>query len=133
MGKDVKYVLELSEEQARALQNTAELYARLRLGQWSSELPRLCIDLKAEDFCRKRDEIAELLDSARKIAMPELPKGASYGVGRIPDADKAWELYTVLRYAMAWHEHPEGGIGVCFDKPRSYSGEPLPTCTVVRK
>ena len=35
-----------------------------------------------------------------------------------------------IRYAIAWHDHPEGGLAVCFDKPMKFSDAPMPKCEV---
>ena len=129
-----KYVLTLNEDQAKITDKALELYARLRMGQWN-ELIDLCVDLADEDYCEKRDQLEVALMHDRKIAYPDLSTsiGHSYGVGKFTDGDLAWEVHKVLRHRMAWTEHPEGGLGVDFDKPISFRGNELAQCEVVEE
>ena len=126
---ELRYVLEMSAEQAKMTSKALELYARLRIGQWR-ELDYLCLDLSDDDYCEKRDELVSRLLAARAVAYPELGRseGRSYGIGMFPDADLAWELHEVLRHRIAWTEHPEGGITVNFDRPISLRGNELAKC-----
>lgn len=43
---------------------------------------------------------------------------------------RAWNIYTALRYQMAWHDRPEGGWGLHFDKPYPWGGEPVAECRI---
>lgn len=127
---NTKYILELDVKQAKLLAGICEKYARLRMGQWQ-ELIGMCIDYNREDYFDAAAECKEALLNARKFAYPELHgEGHSYGVGKFTDGDMAWEIYEVLRNKIAWTEHPEGGIGVCFDKPMCFSGHSLAKCDV---
>lgn len=127
---NTKYILELDVKQAKLLADICEKYARLRMGQWQ-ELIDMCIDYNREDYFDAAAECKGALLSARKFAYPELyGEGHSYGVGKFTDGDMAWEIYEVLRNKIAWTEHPEGGIGVCFDKPMCFSGHSLAKCDV---
>lgn len=127
----MRYVLDLSEDQAKQVSKALELYARLKIGQWR-ELSDLCLDLADKDFCKKRDALESRLLDARKIAYPELcGSGHSYGIGKFADADSAWEIHEVLRNKIAWTEHPEGGAGVAFSPPYSFRGNDLANCSAV--
>ena len=126
---ETKYILELDEKQANILQGACEFYARVRMGQWGV-IPRACVDLRDEDYCGKVQDCTDILLKARKTVYPELmDAGHSYGVGKFEDGDMAWELYEVVRHCQAWHNHPEGGMSVCFDKPMCFSGHKLAKCT----
>ena len=132
MEKDnTKYILELSADQAKLLSCACEFYSRIRMGQWQ-ELLYCCSDLTNVDYCKIRDEIEPTILEARSKVYPELSKsyGHSYGVGKFKDADMIWEIYEVLRNKIAWHEHPEGGWTVDFNRPISFSGEPLAKCDI---
>ncbi len=127
----MRYILDMSEEQACQVDKALELYARLRMGQWN-ELIDLCLDYSDKDFCEKRDVLQQKLMDARKAAYPELHGvGHSYGVGRFEDADSAFEIHKVLRNKIAWTNHPEGGFGVDFDPPYSFCGHELAKCEAV--
>lgn len=128
MSEKTKYVLEMDEEQAKILQKACEFYARVRMGQWQ-EVPQICLDLSDHQYIEKLVVSKAHLQKARKAVYPDLHgEGHSYGVGKFEDSDMAWELYEVVRHCQAWHNHPEGGIGVAFDKPMCFSGHPLAKC-----
>lgn len=127
-----KYVLTLSPEQAYVVTRACELFTRLHTGQLnvlSQELMGFC----HKDFCERWDAAEPLLLQLRQLYFPDLVlPGASYGVGNHQnlDVERAWDMRQVLRNAIAWHEHPEGGMSVDFRPPLSASGETLATCEV---
>lgn len=129
MGEnETTYILELTNEQAKCVKTACEFYARMRFGQFQ-ELPWDMLDVCAHDFCERRDAAEKLLFDARKYIFPEL-KGRehSYGVGHDYRADSAWEIYEAVRYAIAWHENPDGGGTVDYDTPMHFSGACVPKC-----
>ena len=125
----LQYVLEMDEEQAQILTAALEFYARMSIGQWS-ELAELVLDMRDNDYCEKRDALANGLKKLRRIAFPDLGDTASYSVASNPYTCRAWEFYTVLRHRIAWTRHPDGGMAVCFYAPISFSGKPLAKCIV---
>ena len=85
-----KYTLELNEVQAQTVSQACEFFARIKMGQFD----------------------------ARKAIYPELNGiGHSYGVGKFADADRAFDVYQVLRHALGDPREP------------FQLGEPLPSCT----
>ena len=75
-----------------------------------------------------------LLLKLKEIYFPELHgHGHSYGIGHDAVSDRVWSTYMAIRHCMAWHEHPEGGIGCQFDRPFSLGNEPVPECIVKNK
>lgn len=127
----MKYVLEMNEQQAKILQVALEFYARVRNGQWS-EIPRICLDIKDKNWHEKMEDSTLFLEGARKTVYPDLMKSMahSYGVGKFPDADMAWELYTTVRHCMAWAKNPDGGCTVDYDPPISMRGNEIAKCTI---
>lgn len=125
--------LVLSTQEARFLCRVTEFFARMRMGQWDN-IVYTCIDIRDNAFCEKRDELIPRLMTCRVMVYPYLRThyGSSYGVGKFLDADTAWEIYEVVRYRMAWTEHPEGGSTVNFGTPMSFSGQPMMRCEVAR-
>lgn len=125
------YVLTLTLEQARVVSRACEFFTRLHLGQFD-ELTRELMDVSRKDFCERRDIADTLLRALKQLYFPDLPPlpGASYGVGKHLASDRAWDVYQVIRNAMVWHEHPEGGPTVDFQSPFSAAHEPLATCEV---
>lgn len=125
-----KYVLTLTREQAITAQNALELYARLRIGQFEHISEKLLdFGLGVDEYCRRRDIANDLLGLAACILFGKNQYGR-------PDTKKdnlhhrAWNIYEALRYRMAWHDHPEGGWGVCFDEPYPWGNEPVPQCVI---
>ena len=118
-----KFNLLLTEEQARIISQACEFYARIKMGQFG-EIPYLCLsnDLSGEDYYQRRTEAEEKLLDARKVIYPALHgAGHSYGLGKFLDADRAYDVHQVLRYALGDKRTP------------TTFGEPLPTCTIVRE
>lgn len=114
-----KYILNLNEEQAKTVALACEFFARIKMGQFN-EIPYLLLsdELPENDYCTRRDTASKYLLDARKVIYPELNDiGHSYGVGKFADADRAFDVYQVLRYALGDPREP------------FQLGEPLPGCT----
>lgn len=114
-----KYVLELTEAQAKTVSQACEFFARIRMGQFH-EIPHLCLanEMDSVDYCARKDAANKYLLDARKAIYPELNGiGHSYGVGKFLEADRAFDVYQVLRYALGDQRTP------------FQLGEPLPTCS----
>lgn len=128
-----KVVVELTREQARAVMNATELLARLEIGQFK-EITWKMIDRFMTDDGKK-------FDSTRRDAADELLEQACravFGVNQYnrPDVreksmqhQRCWAVYSTIRYALTWHDHPEGGVTVDFQEPLGY-GEKLPVCRI---
>ena len=130
MATDEKYILSLTKEQALAVSKACEFYSRVMMGQFGEiAYETMLQSIKQDDFCTRREMMEDLLFQARQFAFPDLMgRGHSYGIGHNKSADLAWNAYQALRYAKAWHEHPEGGITVDFNKPYPAGGEAVPDC-----
>ena len=115
--------LTLTEEQADILLMALDTYSRLKMGQFNA-----VSDLfPARDF--DRGKAAAALQAARQAVMPELDPRGYHGIEsrEIPDRARiAFDVEQVLRHALSWHRHPEGGITVNFDKPYWTSPDPRP-------
>lgn len=113
-----KYILELTEEQAIIVAQACEFFARIRMGQFQ-EIPYLClrVGISGGEYCTRRNIAEKHLLEARKAIYPELNGiGHSYGVGKFQDADSAFDIYQVLRFALG-------------DPREPYRlGDPLPVC-----
>lgn len=113
-----KYILDLNEEQAKTVALACEFFARIKMGQFN-EIPYLLLadELPGNDYCTKRDTANQHLLEAREAIYPELHgMGHSYGVGKFADADRAFDVYQVLRHALGDFREP------------FQLGESLPNC-----
>lgn len=124
-----KYVLELSREQAIMVEDACELYARLRIGQFENITEKI-LDIRTKDYCASRDTANDILKVAACIILGRNVYGQPEGK-KDKLHNRAWNIYTAIRYKRAWHDNPEGGYSVCFDKPHPWGGEPVPKCTIV--
>ena len=114
-----KYILDLTEEQAKTVAQACEFFVRIKMRQFN-EIPYLLLsdELHGNDYCTRRDTANKYLLDARKAIYPEHHGvGHSYGVGKFADADRAFDVYQVLRHAL-------GDLREPFPL-----GEPLPGCT----
>ena len=124
-----KYMLLLNEDQARLVSRACEFYCRLHIGQLDEIRHELLLKETKEKIYERSQEAEALLYRLKRLFFPALcGHGHSYGVGYDSLSDRAWNIYTALRYKIAWYNHPEGGIGVNFDPPMQLSDEPIPHC-----
>lgn len=112
-----KIKLTLTEEQAQVVSTACEFYARIRMGQFNEILiATMSGDVSFDNFCSRRKEAERLLLEARKQLYPDLDGiGHSYGIGKFMDADQAFDVHQVLRYALGGKKEP-------------WSNYPLPEC-----
>ena len=115
--------LQLTTEQAKVVAQACEFFARIKMGQFD-EIPFLCLShqIAGDEYCVRRESAEKSLLEARKYIYPELHgRGHSYGVGKFLDADRAFDVYQVLRFAL-------GDPRIPFQL-----GEPLPACKVKKE
>ena len=86
--------LTMSEQTAAAVSRACEFYARVRMGQFGE-----ITWLFANDHCIEDYDAAERAWlEFRKHIYPDLHgAGHSYGIGKFEDADRAFDVYQVLR------------------------------------
>ena len=130
----MKYVLTMNEEQAKTVISALDFYMRMRIGQWD-ELRYLCFNEPIEDVSKYRmlaDTIDEKLFEVRQIVLPELTRGASYGVYKFENTERAFNVLKAIRSARAWHRNPKGGYECIYDRPMAINvREEMPQCEVV--
>lgn len=132
--QSIRYVLTLTEGQAKVVGQACELYCRLHIGQLTELNHELLLAENKDNICERRNAADALLLKLKELYFPQLHgHGHSYGVGKYAWADRAWDVYTTLRYRMSWYHHPEGGIGVNFDCPMQFGDEPLPKCEITHE
>lgn len=93
--------LKLTDEQARICSEACEFYARVLMGQFQ-EIPRLCPGTQL--LCNHK-EIQDAWLNLRSYIYHDLGgPGHSYGIGKFPQADAAYDITQVIRYAMGGKE-----------------------------
>lgn len=104
--------LTLTDEQAKVVSDACEFYARIRLGQfneiiWNREMQQSISD---RNYFDRVEVVEQLLMTARALFYPDLGahKGSSYGVGKYPDADTAFNVHQVLRHELGDKREPLG-------------------------
>lgn len=129
---ETKYIITLNGEQARTVARACEFYSRVLMGQFDEiSFEAIMTNLTKSDFGFDKEVADEILFAARRIIFKDLHgRGHSYGIGHNEHGDRAWNAYQSIRYAIAWHDHPEGGITVDFHKPYPAGGEAVPECIV---
>lgn len=129
-----RVVVTMTREQAVSVMQATELLARLHIGQ-TFTLPELLGDLAADDYCERRDRAQEAFEIGLKILLGANCYGRPDVTEKSIDHERCWAVYTTIRHALAWHDHPDGNIwSVAFDKPLAYSlSEPMPTCKIETK
>ncbi len=137
--KDTMYTLTLNEKQADVLNHALELFSRLKAGQLQ-ELWHLCATGKQD-----RQEFEDIASKLKTCLFPELTASGSHGVGQgtfhgDDRGDVAWDLHEVVRHRLAWsragnpsHRDYKKMLGHNYDKPTSWSGEPLAEMVEVKR
>lgn len=123
------YTLTMTREQAQVAKDALELYARLKIGQFD-RITEMLMDIRdVKDYCERSTVANDILRVAAGIVLGRTAHGWPKCIR--DDAHKrAWAMFMTIRSRMAWHDHPEGGWGVSFDKPFLEIDEPLPKCEV---
>jgi hypothetical protein len=130
-----KITLELTREQARAVMDATELLARLEIGQFEEITWRMIDRFRGQDKNGKPtfdDRSRDLANAYLKCACLAVfgTKNGWPDVGeKSIQHQRCWAVYAAIRYALAWHDHPEGGDTVDFGEPLGY-GEKMPKCEV---
>ena len=123
----MKIILEMNQKQAIVLMDALETFSRIKMGQF--DVIQTAFVLR--DFDR---QIASSYAKAlRRTIMPELSDNAYYGIfsKEAGTGAEAWDVYQVIRHAIAWKRNPRGGMTIDYDKPMAASKEPLPKITIV--
>lgn len=121
------YVITVTTEQARMMQDALELWARCSIGQFKeaiepsepyrSEVP--------SEFVHDWRNLAEQMERLwRAYDMPSTIRAAK--------GDLAWEMHQTIRHRLSWdrigspqHRDWATMMGVCYDDPMRITGKPL--------
>lgn len=129
MKKEERYILTLTPEQENITEQALELLARLHIGQFERIAELLC-DPRDTDYCKRRDLARDLLRLAAIVVFGRSPINYPDVKEKSTEHERAWTIYSVLRYTRSWHENPQGGFTVNYDKPLNLAGGPMPKCRI---
>lgn len=126
-----RYVLTLTPEQLHVVERACEFYSRIRIGQLKEVDAEFCLygvmsGASKDEYFKKIDLFRHKLEELEQIAFPD----GMNNLSKDERAEIAWNVYQVTRYVRSWHEHPEGGMTVNFDKPMDIGGVGLPLCEI---
>ena len=127
-----RYILTLTPEQEYITEQALELLARLHIGQFE-RIAELLVDPRdQENYCKRRDLARDLLRLAAIVVFGRSAYNYPDVKERSAEHELAWTIYSVLRYTRSWHENPQGGFTVNYDKPLNLSGGPMPKCEIIQ-
>ena len=110
-----KYTLTLSEKQLQVLSLATEVYSRLAGGQLEEAARE---HMTAPGY----RELYDALYNLRPLAVGS--NAAHKALQEVSERGRmAWDIHAVVRHALAWEKHPQGGVTVDFDSPAL-----LPAC-----
>jgi hypothetical protein len=139
-----KIQITMTFQQARVMMRAMDMYMRVLMGQfWIIEEEFDWYGEEAKKHGRDklpsyiREEFKTALEDAKRMVYPNLGRGESWGITGEPcpkNATMMYDMYKVIDNTMSWYLHPEGGIGVNFDRPMHWLKEvPLPDVKVVEE
>ncbi len=134
----MEVVLKLNEEQAQLIKNALDFYGRIHMGQFEEilNLPikhkdkpiNKCLGYRGgcEDYLIRalKKELTGMDGSYWSIGCPDMP----------PYVKTVKDLGEVIRHAIAWHNEPEGGHTVNFDRPFHWNKQvPLAHIEIIKE
>ena len=133
-----KYVLTMTEAQARMMIAALDFFSRMKMGQFG-ELIDLVMPITpgtVDNYLSRKECAEQVLLAVRNILMPDLrgmnSLAGSYGVYRSEDTERVFNAMLAIRSCIAWHKNPQGGYEVIYDRPRAINvTEEMPKCEVV--
>ncbi len=132
-----KVSIEVTKEQAHDIMEALDLSSRLLMGQFDRVGDHLMkYANRFDNYLTNKEIIEEKLEEIKALIYPEC--GRSYfGIfsDACPEPSKIqWDLIQVIRYAMAWHENPNGGNTVNFNTPlKSSNTQELCTAKILEE
>ncbi len=120
------YNIKVSNKQIQIIQEALDLYSRLGMGQVDELISPFSGPLQI--YHEDHEEAKVYCEGLKRLAFPGLSTNAYYGIfgeKTAEDSKISYDLIQVMRNVVAWHQNPEGGMGVNFDKPLAASDEAL--------
>jgi hypothetical protein len=98
-----KYTIELSEEQMRLISNCLEDVSRFASGQCELgyTIEEMLRGLPFDEQMKRRDEVEELLEDAKRILLPELSQNESKGYNGSEFIGNTYQIYRSILHQLA--------------------------------
>lgn len=121
---DMKYRIELSEEQMSVIAQCLEDVSRFASGQWNMQntIEAMVKGLPFEEQIKRRDEAEELLRQTKKILLPEISDNSSKGYNGTDFIGNTYQIYRTILHQFAKDKNwdnvysssalPSGNLGV---------------------
>lgn len=117
-----EYILTLNSEQAKTLLKAADLFNRIKIGQYKDIIETvLPASLTLAEFCNRRDVAEPWLERAFTTLQPN-------GTNKDDEWYRTYNIIQSLRYAMHECEYPEVKYTVDAYPPIQFTEEPIPKC-----
>jgi len=123
-----KYILTLTAEQASAVMDACELFARLHIGQFERITEKL-LHTDEPDFevrCTTANTLCQLL---AKLILGTAPNGLCK-INRTDHSERAWNVYQSIRHATHEYRYPTDQFSIPETLPHSMIDEAVPPCEV---
>lgn len=121
------YHISMSEEQAETVVQALELFWRLRIGQLS-ELRTIASKVSSPLA------VGRVVKELKQALFPEINDNAYYAMDFTRDLTtrRSHDIWSCLRYKIAWSKNPEGGWQTCYDPTHltKTTAEPDPRVSV---
>lgn len=127
----------LTRAQLNIIMNALELKSRVEAGQLD-----LALDSIRNEAGRIHNIDNKTMHQVQSMISPlvGLTPGSYRGIGFHEDTDRAWDMYTAIRYYTSWEDAVKDGlvesinsprdwtqmISVNYDKPQQFGPDPLP-------
>lgn len=101
--KNMKYKIELSEEQMSLIAQCLEDVSRFASGQWEMQntIKAMVKGLPFEEQIKRRDEAEELLRQTKKVLLPEMLDNSSKGYNGTDFIGNTYQIYRTILHQFA--------------------------------
>lgn len=100
---NMKYRIELSEEQMSLIAQCLEDVSRFASGQWQMQntLEAMVKGLPFDEQIRRRDQAEEVLRQAKKVLLPEISDNSSKGYNGTEFIGNTYQIYRTILHQFA--------------------------------
>lgn len=97
------YRIELSEQQMRLISNCLEDVSRFASGQWELRhtIEEMLRELPFKEQMKRRNEVEELLNKAKKVLLPEISYNSSKGYNGNEFIGNTYQIYRTILHQLA--------------------------------